>query len=294
MSPKTCYRIGAVLLLSGLFHLSVLIFSGDTWSGPLSWRKPATFGLSFGLTLITIGWVASCLPARRWLLGAFGVACTGEVALITVQAWRHVPSHFNMETPLDTAISRVLAAGGGVIIVVIGAMTVLAFRRLPSVAPSMRLALRAGFLSLDTALAIGAVMIAIGVSDVVRGDQAGAYEVGAQWKPAHAVPMHGVLALPLLAWLLSRTTLPEAARVRIVATAAAGYAVLCALAVTESIAGVDPLRAPLPANAVAVVAVLTILVAAARTLAALRHAPRYVPNDQRLPSGSRAANSREP
>jgi hypothetical protein len=290
MTPKTCYRIGAVLLLSGLFHLSVLVFSGDTWSGPLSWRKPATFGLSFGLTLITIAWAASYLPVRRWLLGAFAVACAGEVVLITVQAWRRVPSHFNMETPLDTAVSRVLAAGGGVIIVVIVAMTVVAFRPLPSVAPSMRLALRAGFLSLDTALAIGAVMIAIGVTDVAGGDQPGAYAVGAQWKPAHFVPMHGVLALPVLAWLLSRTTLPERSRLRIVTVAAAGYAVLCALAVVESIAGVDPLRAPPAADAVAVLAVLAVLVAAVQTLAA----PRYVPNDQRLPSGSRTANSRDP
>ena len=337
MSPKTCYRIGAVLLLSGLFHLSMLITSGDTWTGPLSWRKPATFGLSFGLTLITIVWVASYLPlsgrARRGWLGAFAVACAGEVALITVQAWRRVPSHFNMETPLDTAIARVLAAGGAVLIIVIAALTIAAFRRpapvpgasvpgldrlapvpgagVPAldrvepeswsepepeswsgaeglvltgvarsavapvaVAPSMRLAVRAGFLALDSALLVGAVMIVIGVTDVVGGDQQAAYQVGAQWKPAHFVPMHGVLALPLLAWLLSRTGLAERARVRIVALAAAGYGVLCVLAIGESIAAVDPLHAPLAANAVALAAALAILAAAAQTLAALRHTPR--------------------
>jgi hypothetical protein len=32
--------------------------------------------------------------------------------LISLQAWRGVPSHFNLETPLDAAIARVLAFGG--------------------------------------------------------------------------------------------------------------------------------------------------------------------------------------
>jgi hypothetical protein len=74
----------------------------------------------------------------------------------------------------------------------------------------MRLALRAGFLALDTALLIGAIMVVTAVLDVARGDQVAAYAVGAQWKPAHFVPMHGVLALPLLAWLLARTPCPSA------------------------------------------------------------------------------------
>jgi hypothetical protein len=271
---RACYAIGLALIANGLVALAILIGSGGTWAGPVSWRKPTTFGLSFGLTLISIAWVASSLPLgerrRRWLLGAFAAACVAEVALITMQAWRHVPSHFNMETTVDATVSRALAAGGGVLIVVIAALTVAAFRRAPEVAPSMRLALCAGFLALDVALAIGAVTVALAVLDVAGGDQQAAYGVGAHWKPAHAVPMHGVLALPLLAWLLARTALPEPARLRIVVLAVAGYAVLCTLAVIESAAGVDPFAAPLPATLVALVAVLAIAVAATRTLLALR------------------------
>src|SRR5690349_9565200 len=181
---RLSYRIGSVLIASGLFHAAVLIVSGGTWEGPISWRKPMTFGLSFGITVITIAWVASFLPlrtrVRNLLLGAFATAAVAEVALITVQAWRRVPSHFNMETPLDETISRVLAAGGGVIIVVMLALTVAAWRPLPRVAPSMRLALRAGFLALDSALLIGAIMVVTAVLDVSRGDQLAAYAVGSQ------------------------------------------------------------------------------------------------------------------
>jgi hypothetical protein len=271
---RASYLIGSALIASGLFHAAVLVTSGGTWDGPVSWRKPTTFGLSFGLTLISIAWVTSYLPlrdrSRRLLLSVFAAACVVEVALITVQAWRYVPSHFNMETPLDTAISRVLAAGGGVLIVVVLSLTVAALRPLPGVPPSMLLALRAGFLALLAAMAVGAIMVVTAVLDVAHGDQTAAYAVGARWKPAHFVPMHGVLALPLLAWLLSRTPLSERARLHTVALAAAGYGVLCVLSMIESLARIDPLVAPLAADTTAAVATAAIVAAAARTLALLR------------------------
>jgi hypothetical protein len=199
--------------------------------------------------------VSSYLPLgprlRRWSLGAFAAACVAEVALITVQAWRHVPSHFDMATPFDSLVARVLAAGGAALVAVIAVLTVASWRPAPEVAPSMRLAVRAGLLTLDLALAIGVVMIVIGVLDVIRGDQQAAYAVGAQWKLAHAVPMHGVLVLPLLAWFLSRVRWPERRRVQVVGLAVAGYAVLCLDAVAESVAAIDPLSAPLAGTLVA-------------------------------------------
>jgi hypothetical protein len=278
---RVCYLVGVVLIASGLFHLAVFAVDGGPWEGPVSWRKPATFGLSFGLTLITIAWVAGYLPltgrARRWLLGSFAAACVTEVALITVQAWRHVPSHFNMETPADSAIARVLAAGGGILVVVIATLTVISWRPHPGVPPSMRLAVRAGLLALDVALAIGVVMIVAGVVDVAQGAQQTAYEVGARWKPAHFMPMHGILALPALAWLLSRTPWPERRRTRIVAAATAAYGVLCALAVTDSIAAVDPRDAPLATSVLAAVAVLFLGAAALLTLANATPATKPAP-----------------
>ncbi|MGH3375427.1 MAG: hypothetical protein ACRDP6_11860, partial [Actinoallomurus sp.] len=158
---RVCYLVGAALIASGLFHLAVFALDGGPWEGPVSWRKPTTFGLSFGLTLITIAWVASFLRLgdrfRTVLLAVFAVACVAETAMITVQAWRHVPSHFNMETPLNTVISMSLAVGGGVLIVVLVTLTVRAFGTNPGVPASTRLALRAGFVTLLVALASGAI-----------------------------------------------------------------------------------------------------------------------------------------
>ena len=130
---RVAYLVGVLLLLSGLVHLGILVISGGSWAGPLSLRKPATFGISFGLTLIMIVWVASFLQpgqrTRKLLLSAFTVACAVETALVSMQAWRGVPSHFNLETTFDGMIARTLVAGGFVLIAIllgIGMFSVLA------------------------------------------------------------------------------------------------------------------------------------------------------------------------
>ncbi len=243
------YRLGAALIISGLAHLGVFAVLGGPWEGPVSWRKPFTFGLSFGLTLITLTWVTSFLTlgarARRLWLGLFAAACVLEVGLITAQAWRRVPSHYNLETPFDATIARTLALGGGVLLVVVGALTIVAFRRSPATAPSMRLALRAGFVSLSCALIVGAAMIARGLLLVFAGQQQEAYLVGGALKPVHAVAMHGILVLPVLAWLLSLRAWDEARRVRLLTLVIAGYALLIGGVFVVALTGLALAPAPL-------------------------------------------------
>jgi hypothetical protein len=42
---RAAYSVGGLLILSGVIHGVVLLISGGAWEGPLSLRKPATFGL---------------------------------------------------------------------------------------------------------------------------------------------------------------------------------------------------------------------------------------------------------
>jgi hypothetical protein len=234
------HLIGVLLVLAGLVHLGVFVVDGGPWEGAVSWRKPFTFGVSFGLSVLTLTWVSQFvrLRARPLWVGAFAIASTVEVALITLQAWRGVPSHFNMETAVDAAIARTLAAGGGVLVAVAIAMTVAAFRSAPGLAPSMRLAVRAGFATLLAAMVFGAVMIARGVVEVMTGNQQLAYTVAVTLKPAHAVFMHGVLLLPALAWLLARTPYAEDQRLRLVRLATWTYIVFAAAVSALALTGV--------------------------------------------------------
>ncbi|MYV48265.1 hypothetical protein GT031_22440 [Streptomyces sp. SID2888] len=222
-----CYAIGAALVLSGLAHLLVFAVDGGPWDGPVSWRKPVTFGLSFGLTLIAVAWVTSCLRvgarSRAVLLLVFAADCVVEVAGITLQAWRRVPSHLNMETPFDTAVSMTLAVGGGVLVVVLSAFAAAAFRHRPDGPPGMAPALRSGFALLMIGLLSGAVMIARGVVLSRTGHPESAYHSTAPLKPLHGVSLHAVLVLPVLARSLARTAWSDVTRRRIVYAAAGAY-----------------------------------------------------------------------
>lgn len=227
---RACYAVAALLFASGLAHLVVFAVDGGPWDGPVSWRKPATFGLAFGLTLAAVAWIAIrflSLPdrTRDVLLAVFAADSVVEVAGITVQAWRGVPSHVDMQGPANTAISMMLAVGGGVLIVVLVTMAVAAFRGAPGISPSMALALRTGFAGLLVGLAAGAGMIARGVLLARTGHQQEAYHADGFLKPLHAVGLNAIVVLPLLGWLLSHSRWDERRRVRIVACTAVAFLV---------------------------------------------------------------------
>jgi hypothetical protein len=268
---RLAYVVGGVLFTSGLAHVVVLLVTGWTWIGPLSLRKAATFGLSFGLTLPSVAWATSFLRlrARGLVLGAFLVACVVETALVTLQAWRGVPSHFDFATPFDTAVSMTLAAGGAVIVVVGLVCAAAAFLGASALAPSMALAVRAGLVVLLVALATGAVMIARGVVEARAGHAQLAYDTAGSLKPLHAVAMHAVLVLPALAWLLAHTSWPEERRLRLVRVAVAADAVLTVVVGVEAFAGIPPLA---PTFALGVLSAAALVVLAAAGLVAFRAA----------------------
>ncbi|MFJ9247387.1 hypothetical protein [Streptomyces sp. NPDC101776] len=233
-AERLCHATGALLILSGLVHLVVFAVDGGPWYGPVSWRKPVTFGLSFGATLIAVTWVTSYLRVgarlRTVLLVVFAADCVVEVGGITLQAWRRVPSHLDMETSFDTAVSMTLAVGGGVLVVLLTVFAVASFRHRPTGPTGMALAVRSGFAILLVALASGAAMIARGVVLTRTGHQEAAYHSTAPLKPLHGVSLHAVLVLPALAWLLSRTSWSEAVRRRTVTVAVGCYVVAVAVA----------------------------------------------------------------
>jgi hypothetical protein len=284
-AERVAYAVGAALFLSGVLHTIVLVTTGGSWLGPLSMRKAVTFGLSFGLTLASVAWATSFLTVRpSWrsaLLGAFTAASVAEVVLVSLQAWRGVPSHFNFETPFDNAVSMTLAAGGGVIILTVIGFTAAALVEPGPEAPSLRLAVRAGLVVLLVALATGAVMIARGVVAARGGDPQLAYTTAGALKPLHAVAMHAILVLPALAWLLRFTRWPEAHRMRVVVIAVVADAVLTAVIGVESFTGVSPLAAPLPVLALSALAAAVLAGTGAYALTGVEPAARFV----RIPDG---------
>ena len=268
---RVAYVVGLVLFVSGLVHVGILLVTGWTWIGPVSLRKAATFGLSFGLTLPSVAWATSYLrlPARGLVLGVFIATCVVETVLISMQAWRGVPSHFNFATPFDTAVSTTLALGGGVIVLVGVVCTLAAFAGAGGLAPSMALAVRTGLVVLLVAFATGAVMVARGVVEARGGQAQLAYDTAGSLKPLHAVAMHVVLVLPALAWLLAHTSWAEARRLRLVWVAVVADAVLTAVVGYEAFAGIPPLTPPLVLGVLSAAALIVLATTGATALRAV-------------------------
>jgi hypothetical protein len=275
---RGCYVLAAVLALSGVLHAAILTATGGSWDGPLSFRKPASFGVSFGLTLATITWVLGLVPRRAvpGLLVPFALACATEVVVITVQAWRGLTSHFGVTGPGAGVVAGAAAGGAVVIVVTMTVATILVWRPLPDVAPDLRLALRAGFASLLVALALGVYMLVRGVV-ISRGDPSGAeaFAFSAGIKPGHAATMHGVLVLPVLARLLASTDRPERFRLAVVRLAVAGYGLLAGVVVVEVLVGTDPLAGTSTAGIVLAALGAAALVVAGATAVSVAVGGRY-------------------
>jgi len=258
---RFAYWCAALLVLSGIFHLGVYVVDGGPWEGPLSWRKPIVFGLSFGITLATLSWIMTFIrPRRRWgwvLLGVFSVASLLEVFLISMQTWRGVASHFNEETTFDGLVFSAMGMLVAIVALVTVVIAVWAHRSLDA-PPSLALAIRLGLLLMLVSQAVGVQMIVEG------GNTFGAE--GALKVP-HAFTLHVAQVLPALAILLLVSDSTEQRRIRIVSMAAVGYGLVIASTGLQAYAGRAPLDLDLTSTALAAVGLLLM---AASALLALR------------------------
>ncbi|HEX6149865.1 hypothetical protein [Nocardioides sp.] len=255
------YLCGGLLILSGLFHGVVYLVDGGPWEGPVSWRKPIVFGLSFGITLATLTWFMAFLRPRRWLgwlvVGVFAFASVGEVFLISMQKWRGVASHFNEATSFDGMIFSLMGMLVGLVALVIVAVTIWAFAQLDA-PPSLALAIRLGLVLMLASQGVGVQMIVEG------GNTFGAE--GALKVP-HAFTLHAVQVLPALALLLlASPEHTERRRIEILSLGAVGYAALIASTMTQAYAGRSPFDLAALSSALALLGLGLLLVSAGFTL----------------------------
>ncbi len=267
---------GIVLLGSAAIHVVMFLVQGGEWAGPVSLRKPITFGLSMGLLLWTLGWIFDRLPSRPRLEALLGgtliVSGLLEVGLITGQAWRGVPSHFNFTTPVDGAIFAAMGITVGVLSLGLLAATVWAFAQSPA-DPAIRLAVRAGMVLILAGLGVGSWLISLGTAyfDSV-GRVPDHVQSGAEGEPAlpHALGFHGIqifIGVAIVAGLLgiaSRTA------TRIIWLVVAGYVVLWFWSIAQAAAGVAPTDLAQPQAILAVAAVLLFATATAVFVTAWR------------------------
>ena len=231
---------GVILVASGLAHVGVWVVLGGPWEGPVTWRKPILFGISGGLTSISLGWAWSKLPRRRgdeWLARLTAWALVIEVALIDLQRWRGVASHFNRQTQLDSWLYDVM---GGLILfvtIVIIDLTVRWCRGRPAVAADMLLAGRSGLVLLAVSCLLGIWASVHGDMQMAAGRPPGVFGAAGVVKFPHGVVIHAIQGLPFIAWAARRGGLGERARTLLVAAAAAASVLLLSYALAQTLAG---------------------------------------------------------
>ena len=256
---------GAALLLLGLFGASLvaLLLDPRVITGAPAWLKPAKFAISTAIYALTLAWIFLYLPGRLRLRRFAGWATATifvlEVALIDVQAWRGTTSHFNIGTPLDAVIFTTMGAAI-VFQTFVGAAVAVALWRQPFADRALGWALRLGLSISLIGSATGGLMtrptdaqlenarttgrISIAGAHTVGAPDGGPGMPGTGWSREHGdlrVPhflgLHAMQALPLLALLLRRRRVGDPAATRLVVAAAASYAFLFAVLLSQALRG---------------------------------------------------------
>lgn len=247
------YYIGAILILSGVFHIGVFLTQGGSLSGPVSWRKPITFGFSIGLAALSISWLATYLPKQQrkgwWLLGVLGITGTLEVILIAMQQWRGVASHFNFfNNPFDTTIAIIIPVLIIPVTICIFLITVWAYQALSAPA-SLGWAIRTGMTLMVIGTIFGMLMIFNARQQFVTetGRPPNVWRDAGAMKVPHALSLHGLQILIVPAWLMQFTPWSERKRLTVVQAIGWAYIGLIAVSAFQMLRGLAPFNlAPLP------------------------------------------------
>ncbi len=118
---REAHERNRVLSLTGWLHVVMLVAfivaafidGGRTITGINPWIKPAKFAVSIAIYTFTLAWLISYLsPHYRRTVSfiSWGTAFVfvGEMICVASQAWRGVPSHFNVSTAYDGTVFGIM------------------------------------------------------------------------------------------------------------------------------------------------------------------------------------------
>jgi hypothetical protein len=225
-------------------------------TGAPVWLKPFKFAVSFLVYSLSLAWLLAVLPRRsrpvEWAAALIVGVSVIELAIITVQAGRGRMSHFNGTTPLDAMLFDVMGASIMVLFLAQVLISVVALRQRigdRAVTYAIRLGLLLsvlGMLAAAPMVAGGAGGHSVGVPDGGPGMPLTGWNLtGGDLRIGHFVGLHGLQALPLLAFLLSRylgRRLDTDTRARLLLVAGLAYGVLVALLTWQALRGQPLLR----------------------------------------------------
>jgi hypothetical protein len=259
MELKTWHRPLLLLVAASAMLVVVTavgVFADDrVLTGAAIWLKPFKFAVSTVLYAFTLAWLLSLLPARSRFAErtAFVIvlALVVELAVIVAQVIRGTTSHYNMSTPLDTLLWRIMSVAIMALFVAHVLVSVAVLRaRIPDRVARTGVALGLGVSAIG--LVVAFPMVGTRLAHTVDAPDGGPglpvvgwSTVAGDLRVGHFVGLHALQALPLLAWALTRfaVRLSERTRVRLLLVAGLGYAVFTLLLTWQALRG-QPLIHP--------------------------------------------------
>lgn len=239
-TSKWLFVSGWLLVASGIFHVFVWLILGGEWEGAVSWRKPILFGASAGMTVLSFGWVYGKIASRTYdwiLIPGFALAMLAEVALITMQQWRGVPSHFNRASDFNAQVETWITI---LIIVASIAITDLSIRSFVSVKGSQdtKLAIKSGLTFLLISIGIGFAISFYGQQLMEQNRNPSIYGDSGVMKFPHGVAIHAIQLFPAILFLLKRKGLDEHQRTAVLQTAIVAIVFFLAFSIYQTLIGV--------------------------------------------------------
>jgi hypothetical protein len=214
----------SMAVLTPIAALGMLLDDRMLLDSPI-WFKPFKFAVSFTLYSASLAWFTSLLEGRlrriAWWFGTvFTLAGVAEMAIIVTQVTRGKRSHFNFETPLDTALFGAMGVLAMVLFSTSLVIAVLLFRKKFD-NPAQSWTIRLSLLVALAGMSVGFLMTqpragqspAKGVlgSHSIGGPDGGSYMPLTGWSTVHGdlrighfIGMHAVQVLPLLIFFAGR------------------------------------------------------------------------------------------
>lgn len=256
--------LAAVMVALAVFALVARFVDGREVLGANLWDKPLKFAISTVIYAVTWSWLIGQLDRSRrvaWASGAvIAVALVVELAIIVGVAAAGTTSHFNVSTPLATALWSVMAVSISVLWVATFVACLVLFRA-PLGDRARTIAIRGGALISLVGLGLGYLMTSPTAAQLADfGGIAGAHAVGIAdggpglpvlgWSTVagdlripHFIGMHALQAIPLalIAIELLSRRIPVlrdvAVRARLVGTVAVGYLAFVGLVTLQALRG---------------------------------------------------------
>ena len=234
-----------------------------TIGGMPAWLKPAKFAASFVIYSITLAWLFRYLGpwqrTRRMVSWITSVVLVLEFAIIAIQAGRGTASHFNVSTPIDTALFGVM--GAAIFLQTAVSVTVaVALWRERFADSALGWALRVGMTLTIIGASTGWLMVTptnaqladaragaglpVSGAHTVGGPDGGAGVPGTGWSAEHGdlrvphfVGLHGIQVLGLFAVFAGTRISAPRRRARVVIVAAVCYSALFAILLWQALRG---------------------------------------------------------